>query len=180
MIISNARIKFASLQTPNDDSKYTAAFFIDDAAEEKKLIAHIDAQWKEKGEGKRASSLGYKAFQPSEDFPNDADAGKTIFNASKYESEKTPQNFKFKQYDSNNLPVTPLMAIGKGSIINIDIIKDCFKYDFKGKRGLILNFNNVQIVSIGSVSEADDAAATFDKQEGGFVAQSSGFSVADF
>ncbi len=175
MLLHNVELKFSHIDKPDDNGKYSTAFFCSDKAEEAALIKMIDDCWEaDKGSFTKApKSLSYNDYENPEDV-NDKHNGKVIFNASQNaESSDGKYQFKVDVYDSDALLIDQdkVPSIGWGTIADISVSTYCWTY--QKSKGVKLNFEALMIVDLVEYGGANPFEA---KEDGGYKAPTNPFS----
>ena len=171
MIVKNVRLKYGAIATPNDEGKYKAIFVFDDEEQEEALKETIMNFWednKKKGSKKKPDNVPFLISEPSEEYPDPEDEGKLIFIATKNEATKDGKSMYvpvFKkngiEYDKDEIP-----NVGAGTIANISI--DLFTWEFKGKHGVSIWLQKIQILDLheyaGGDSFGNESDEKFDEE----------------
>lgn len=168
MLLHNVELKFCHLKKPDDNNKYSTAFFCANKKDEEALKQAIEAFWEaEKGSFTKAPrSLSFDEYSNPNDI-NDKNNGKTIFNASQNATSADGQyTFKVDIYDSaaNLIDEAKVPDIGWGTKANVSVSFYCWSY--KNDKGVKLNLDAVQIVDLVERQGSNP----FEAQEGGYVA----------
>lgn len=175
-MLVKAKLKFTHIQKPDDNNKYSTAFFCLDKEQEKELIAAINADWKaNKGTYSKApKSLGYNEYK-NEENDQDEDNGKIIFRASQNaQSADGKYTFKVSVYDSKAklIPEEQVPSIGWGTIADLSVSTYCWTY--QSSKGIKLNLEAVQILDL---VEYNGGNPFTEAEEGEFVATTNTFEV---
>ena len=173
-MLVKAKLKFTHIQKPDDNNKYSTAFFCLDKEQEKELIAAIDADWlANKGAYSKApKSLSYNEYK-NEDNTQDEDNGKIIFNASQNaQSADGKYTFKVAVYDSKAklIPEEQVPSIGWGTIANLSVTTYCWTY--QSSKGIKLNLEALQILDLVEYNGGNPFG---EAEEGKFVAATNPF-----
>lgn len=172
MVIKNVRLKFGNIHQPNDEGKYTAAFFVENKKDEEALIKLIDEAWESgKGSYSGEASLAYSEYEAKD--AGDEDDGKIIFNASQRANSPDGQyEFFVKVYDSDANLIGPkeVPAIGWGTIGDINV--STYIWTYKRKKGCKLNLEGFMIVDLVEYSGENPFEA---RSEGGYKAPTNPF-----
>jgi len=163
MVIENIRIKYATLNDTDDNGKFKVIFTFDNDKECKKLKKKIDEYWEEnKPKGvKKPRHLPYFISEPSEEYPDDKDAGRLIFIASKNEKSKDGKDLGgVPVYQPDGYEYDEIPNIGSGTIANI--IVDLFIWTFKKDAGVSMWLNKLQVIDLKEYSGGE----SFDNEKG--------------
>lgn len=174
MLLTNVELKFTHIDKPDDNGKYSTAFFCSKPEEEKALIALIDECWEnDKGSFTKApKSLSYNEYDNPED-ANDKHNGKIIFNASQNaESADGKYQFKVDVYDSDAklIDQDKVPAIGWGTIADLSVSTYCWTY--KANKGVKLNLEAVMIVDLKEYGGSNPFQP---REDGGYKAPTNPF-----
>lgn len=173
-MIVKAELKFTFLNNPDDNNKYSTAFFCLNKKEEQALIELIENAWEtEKGAfNGKPRSLSYREYENPED-AQDPNNGKIIFNAAQNaESPDGQYKFKVDIYDSDAQLIDDdkLPSIGWGTIANLSV--STYVWTYKKDKGVKLNLDAVQILDLVEFTGSNPFEAT---DEGSFKAPSNPF-----
>lgn len=172
-MLVKAKLKFSHIDKPDDNNKYSTAFFCENKAEEKALIDLIEQCWEsDKGSfTKNPKSLSFNKYQ-NEDNKDDEDNGRILFNASQNaESNDGKYKFKVDVYDSKAkmIPEDQIPKIGWGTLAMLSVTTYCWTY--KAEKGVKLNLEAVQILDLVEYAGGNP----FGETEGNFIAATNPF-----
>lgn len=174
MLLNNVELKFTSIDKPDENGKYTTAFFCSDKSQEEALISLIEECWEnDKGSfNKDPKSLSYKTYENPDD-PSDPHNGEFIFNASQNaESADGQYQFKVDVYDSNAslIDSDKVPSIGWGTIADLSVSTYCWTH--KATKGVKLNLEAVMIVDLKEYKGANPFQP---REDGKYIAPSNPF-----
>jgi hypothetical protein len=177
MLLKNVELKFSHLNAPDENGKWSTAFFCQNKQDEKMLVEAIDAFWAaEKGTFKKdPRSLGYGEYENPND-ANDKNNGKIIFNANQnHKSADGQYTFTVDMYDAEAKMIEPdkLPSIGWGTKGNISVSFFCWTH--KTDKGVKLNLEAVQILDLVEYGGENP----FEAEQGSYVAPSNPFKQPD-
>ena len=176
MVLTNVELKFCHIQKPDENGKYSTAFFCSNKDQEAALINLIDETWEnDKGSfTKEPKSLGYKTYENPDD-DNDPHNGDTIFNCSQNAASADGQyEFKVDVYDSSKklIDKEAVPNIGWGTKGDISVSTYCWTY--QKAKGVKLNFDAFRIIDLVE-REAANPFANAAEVEGGYEAPTNPF-----